>query len=390
MGCVEPRRARLVGDPGVEYTLIETASDLDAYVSRHLGTTSYALDTEFEQRTTYHPRLALLQICCDDEVALVDPTVVDSSPLGALLDSPAVAVVHAAVNDLDLVESAVGVRPRHLLDTEVGGQLLGRPRTSLAALTRDYLGLRLDKSEQTRDWLLRPLPERALRYAAADVAYLVELSERLSEDLVSCDRAEAWREESDAVLRDDSAGDELALWWRVKGLSRAPSEVRLRGQYLCVARDTLARQRDLVRTRVLSDEDLLEVAFRPASLATLSVSRDEVVRQHLEGALDAAAGADPDELWPADADVSDGARGRRLALMRLVAKEVADEWSLSSATLATHRDLVRFERGLPSRLDRVWRQRAFGDQMSLIRENRGALGLLEGRLRVVEMNLDHA
>ncbi len=371
-----------MSDSSVGFVLCETTADLEAFVDRHRDVSAYALDTEFEHRTTYRPRLALLQVGCDDEVALVDPLRVDASPLRVLLDSSATAVLHAAVNDLDLISAAVGVTPRHLLDTEIGGQLLGRPRTSLAAMVRDYLGIRLDKAEQTRDWMRRPLPERALRYAADDVAYLVELAERLDEDLTSCGRGEAWREESTAVLHD-TADDTPSLWWRVKGLLRAPEEVRLRGQYLCGARDDVARERDLGRGRVLSDDDLVEIAFRPELLGSHDVARDDNLTEALEVALRHAHQASLADLWPADADVTDGDRGRRLSLMRLVAKEVADEWTVSPATMATHRDLVRFERGMSSRLDHPWRQHAFGDQLDLLRRDAGSLGLVDGRLRVI-------
>ncbi|OYV23861.1 MAG: hypothetical protein B7W95_00660, partial [Acidimicrobiales bacterium 20-64-4] len=298
-----------------EAALHTASADLEAFVDRHRDVSTYALDTEFEHRTTYRPRLALLQVCCDDEVALVDPLRVDSSPLRVLLDSSATAVLHAAVNDLDLISAAVGVAPRHLLDTEIGGQLLGRPRTSLAAMVRDYLGIRLDKAEQTRDWMRRPLPERALRYAADDVAYLVELAERLDEDLTSCGRGEAWREESTAVLHD-TADDTPSLWWRVKGLLRAPEEVRLRGQYLCGARDDVARERDLGRGRVLNDDDLVEIAFRPEILGSHDVARDDDLTEALEVALRRARQASLADLWPADADVTDGDRGRRLRRLR--------------------------------------------------------------------------
>ncbi|NNN04010.1 MAG: hypothetical protein HKL87_08455 [Acidimicrobiaceae bacterium] len=371
--------------PEVNYSLITHARDLEAFVERHRDASAYALDTEFEQRTSYLPRLALLQVACDDEVALIDPLEVTPTALASLLDSPATAVVHAAVNDLDLIESAVGVRPRLLLDTEIAGQLLGRPRTSLATLARDYLGVRLDKSEQTRDWLLRPLPERALRYAALDVAYLVELADRLGEDLTACGRDDAWREESEAVRIGEDDGDGATLWWRLKGFSRAPVEVRLRGQYLAIARDSLARQRNVIRARILPDDDLVELAFKPLPAHTLDSTHGSETGRAFAHALDEAAQAPPDQLWPADADVSDGPRGRRLSLMRLIAREVADEWSLSPATVATHRDLVRFERGLVSRLDRPWRQRAFANQLELLRSDQGGLALVDDRLRVVSL-----
>lgn len=54
----------------------------------------------------------------------------------------------------------------------------------LGDLTQRYLGISLDKSQQVRDWAIRPLPPEAIQYAATDVQYLLPLREKMISRLV--------------------------------------------------------------------------------------------------------------------------------------------------------------------------------------------------------------
>ena len=49
-------------------------------------------------------------------------------------------------------------------------------------MVEEYTGLTLDKSESRTDWLARPLTERQLEYAAADVFYLLPIAGQLMKE----------------------------------------------------------------------------------------------------------------------------------------------------------------------------------------------------------------
>ena len=48
-------------------------ASLEAFVERVAGAEVLAIDTEFLRETTYYPKLCLLQMATDDEVAIIDP-----------------------------------------------------------------------------------------------------------------------------------------------------------------------------------------------------------------------------------------------------------------------------------------------------------------------------
>src|SRR5205085_644360 len=108
----------------------------------------YALDTEFHRERTYWPRLALVQLAWRDQVALVDPQLVDISGLAAVLEGPATCVAHAADQDLEVLDLACSAVPSRLFDTQVAGGFLGMVSPSLASLSEKLLGLRMLKGDR--------------------------------------------------------------------------------------------------------------------------------------------------------------------------------------------------------------------------------------------------
>ena len=123
-------------------------------------------------RRTYYPRLALVQIAWPGGLVLIDPLAVDPLAFARLFDSPALAVAHAAQQDLDVLTHAVGAIPRHLFDTQVAAGFVGYGTPSLVSLLQGELGITPAKGDRLTDWLRRPLTEdqRELRRGRRGVA----------------------------------------------------------------------------------------------------------------------------------------------------------------------------------------------------------------------------
>ena len=113
--------------------------------------------------------MALVQIAWDDQIVLIDPLAIDLKPLKALMDSDALAVLHAATQDLEVLEQACGAIPMRLFDTQIAAGFLGLSTPSLAYLHERELGVPLAKGSRFTDWLERPLGTAQLDYAASDV-----------------------------------------------------------------------------------------------------------------------------------------------------------------------------------------------------------------------------
>ena len=165
----------------------------------------YALDTEFHRERTYFPRLALVQVAWPGGIALVDPLAVDPELFTKLFDSDAVAVLHAAQQDLDVLTHAVGSVPRVIYDTQVAAGFIGYATPSLVELVRGELGQSPAKGDRLTDWLHRPLTADQKEYAAADVRYLLDLQDHIDAKLIERGRL-AWAVEAFDELRSRPTG----------------------------------------------------------------------------------------------------------------------------------------------------------------------------------------
>ena len=100
-----------------------------------------ALDTEFHRERTYFAQLALLQLAADDDIVVVDPLAVDVSPLRALMEGPVPCIMHAASQDLEILERACGMGPCHLVDTQVAAGFVGLGSPGLGVLLQPVIVL---------------------------------------------------------------------------------------------------------------------------------------------------------------------------------------------------------------------------------------------------------
>ena len=160
----------------------------------------YALDTEFHRERTYFPRLALVQVGWPGGIALIDPLAIDPGLFTKLFESDAVAVLHAAQQDLDVLSHAVGGVPRVIYDTQVAAGFIGYATPSLVELVRGELGQSPAKGDRLTDWLHRPLTADQKDYAAADVRYLLDLQDHIDAKLIDRGRL-AWAVEAFDELR---------------------------------------------------------------------------------------------------------------------------------------------------------------------------------------------
>lgn len=313
---------------------IDRPEDLAAAVERWLTADEVCLDTEFVFERTYRPRLGLVQVAADDEIALVDPLAAgDLETLAPLLAATSTRkVLHAGAGDVAILRRATRVPPRPLLDTQIAAAFAGLgTNLSYAALVRELAGVELPKHETRTDWLRRPLSPEQLRYAAEDVVHLPGVARELERRLVELGRM-AWALEDSATLAEEDFETEPAeAWRRVKGLDRLPPLQRRVARELAAWREREAERRDLARPFLLRDETLLALAQkREPTMGEVSKLPGFEARRHAayagewlaalaaaRAAVEAGAGADPPRpRSPLD-------RERRELLERAVADLVA-------------------------------------------------------------------
>jgi ribonuclease D len=261
-----------------DFQRIEDRAALEALTHDLLSEPVVAFDTEADSFYHYFDKTCLVQIATRTQIFLVDPIALggpgELAPLGAVFGASEVRkIFHAAEYDIYVLKRDCGFRFVNLFDTMVSAQLLGYPAIGLAAIAERHFKVSLPKDEQRSDWSVRPLSESQLRYAAADVAYLIPLAEKLERELRSRGRLAWAQEEFETLTKREWPSrhfDELG-YLRIKG-ARSLDRVSLSVlRELFLLRDARAREIDRPPFKVLGNRTLLEVAERqPRTLEELS------------------------------------------------------------------------------------------------------------------------
>ena len=375
-----------------EFEWIANQQRFEELVQTLRSTPAFALDTEFHRERTYVPVLALLQVASAEGVALVDPLAVDVSPLSELLQGRGVCVMHAASQDLEILELACGTAPRHLFDTQIAALFCGYRTSSLAKLVEGFLDVRLDKSAQLTDWTRRPLPDADSRYAAADVSYLLRLRQALTEALEARGRL-SWADEEMERLRtkDRTPPDPETLWWKLRGKTKLNGKARGVAQELAVWRDQEARRRNRPPRSILSDMALLGLAQRPArnpgelrGIRNFDASRfkhtDALLAAIERGLRLPRRAIRTPPKKPADVPSVDGVVALCLAWLA----QRANREDLDLTVLGTRDDVTRLVLGEPSRLSSGWRAELVGRELFAIIDGSAALRVNGSELELVD------
>src|ERR1700756_2632495 len=173
------------------------------------------IDTEFMSEGRYRALLCLVQVAVDDpensrepRIFLIDALAdVDVAPLARLLADPEVEVVlHAGRQDVAILRRAWQTELNNIFDTQIAAGFAGASaQAGYGNLLGSVLGQRVGKTASYTRWDARPLTGEQLRYAAEDVAHLLQLADEIQRRLRSSGRLE-WAQEE--CRRLESATDE--------------------------------------------------------------------------------------------------------------------------------------------------------------------------------------
>lgn len=245
-----------------EFRVIESPADFDDAVRRLAdGKGPVAVDAERASGFRYSQRAYLIQMYRRGAGTFLfdPPQIPDFSELERAIRSEE-WVLHAASQDLACLRE-VGLDPDHIFDTELAARLLGMPRVGLATVVEELLGVKLAKEHSAADWSTRPLPQAWLTYAALDVELLVDVRDRLAEQLEESGKAELAEQEFEAVLAREAKPPAAEPWRRLSGIHalRNPRNLAV-ARELWLARDARASELDVAPGRMVPDASILAVA----------------------------------------------------------------------------------------------------------------------------------
>ena len=379
--------------------ITDTAALRDA--CERLATHDYiTVDTEFLREKTFWPVLCLVQVASRKDEYIVDPLAdgIDLAPFWELMAHEGVLkVFHAARQDVEIVHHLAGIVPKPLFDTQVAASVCGYGESvGYGALVAQTTKGAIDKTSQFTDWSRRPLSQKQLDYALADVTWLRDVYERLRDELAQKKRT-AWLEQEMEPLLDPATYDIAPedAWKRMKSRARKPIELETL-KHVAAWRERQARERDIPRGRVLKDDALHEIATqRPTTKERLAelraVPNGFENSRHAQGLLAAvgdalAVPADDLPKLPRRRSPSEATQSAT-ELLKVLLRIVAERESVGARVIASADDLERIAADDEADVAALkgWRREMFGRQALALKRGDIALGFDGRRAEIIEL-----
>jgi ribonuclease D len=380
--------------------LISTTDELSEFCRQLAHASFVTVDTEFMRERTYWPQLCLVQLGGPDDAAAVDALAegLDLEPLYALMrDRKVLKVFHAARQDLEIFLKGAGELPVPIFDTQVAAMVCGfGDQAAYDTLAAKLAKAHIDKSSRFTDWSRRPLSERQLQYAIADVTHLRVVYEKLAAKLERNNRTQ-WLAEEMAILTDPATynTEPRDAWRRLK--PRTPSQKLLRVlREVAEWREQEAQRIDVPRQRILRDEAVLEIAAHaPTDAEHLGQTRG-LSRGLAEGKQGAAIQAAVKRGLESTEPVDYERRGHSdlpqppaaiADMLKVLLKLKCDQAGVASKLVASSRDvdMIAADDHADVAALKGWRREIFGEDALRLKHGQVALMLKQQKLALIEI-----
>ena len=380
--------------------MIETTAALEEACLKLAQSDFITIDTEFLRETTFWPELCLIQMASPDLEVIVDPLAkgLDLAPFFALMADPSVIkVFHAARQDIEIIFHLGNLIPHPIFDTQVAAMVCGfGDSVSYDQLVQKVKNVPIDKTSRFTDWSRRPLSEKQLDYALADVTHLRDVYLKLKEELDREGRA-GWLTEEMAILESRETYDLHPddAWQRLKMRLRKPQELAVM-QYVAAWREREARSRNVPRSRVLKDDAIYEIAQQQPK-DTEALSRLRTIPKGWERSASGAAIIEqvnaalalPKTDMPHVHRHSHAPEGAQAAveLLKVLLRLTSEKHGVASKVIANTEDLEKIaSEGEKADVQAMhgWRRDLFGDVALKLISGGVGLRFVDKRVEAVE------
>lgn len=369
--------------------IVSTTDELESVCASIAQHSYVTVDTEFLRESTFWPELCLVQLACPGQAYIVD-VLADGIALDAFFELMAnegvVKVFHAARQDIEIVYHMAGLIPHPVFDTQVAAMVCGYGDSiSYDQLVYRITSERIDKSSRFTDWKRRPLTERQLAYALADVTHLRDVYQSIKANLEEQGRSHWVAEEMDiltSVQTYDMPPDQA--WRRLKLRVRKPRELAML-QMLAEWREKKARGNDVPRGRVIKDEAIYEICSHPpkamadlGKLRGLSRGFDKGrYGAELIAVVEAALNLPKDQLpsLPPPKRTPEGT-GAATEMLKVLLKLIVEKHGVAAKIVATVDDLEAIAADDEADVAALkgWRRELFGEAALKLKHGGLALG----------------
>ncbi|WP_186394243.1 ribonuclease D [Stappia sp. TSB10GB4] len=383
---------------------IITSTKQLADVCRRLAQHDFvAVDTEFLRETTFWPKLCVIQMASPEDAVIVDALAdgLDLAPFFELMrDESIVKVFHAARQDIEIVYHLGGFIPHPVFDTQVAAMVCGfGDSISYDQLVHRITAVRIDKSSRFTDWSRRPLSDKQLDYALADVTHLREVYHFLKANLAEQGRSHWVGDEMEILTSENTyRTDPENAWKRLKLRVRKPIEFAVL-QEIAAWREREAHERDVPRNRILKDDAIYEIAAQqPTNTQALAALRTiprgferSRTADDILAAVKRAMAIPKDKLpaVPKGRAAPDGSAAA-VDLLKVLLKLVSEAHGVAAKVIATMEDLEKIAASDDADVDALkgWRLGLFGE--AALKLKRGEIALAFNGKRIVAVEQDEA
>lgn len=339
------------------------------------------------RESTFYSVLCLIQLATPERDVIVDPLAKDidlAAFCSLLMNKDVIKVLHAARQDMEIFYQLCDAVPGPIFDTQIAAMALGfGDSAGYGALVKGRLGINLDKGARFTDWSRRPLSEKQLTYALADVTHLRDLYPGLVKELEETKRL-SWVNEEMLPQMEESlyTFEPEDAWQRLK--VRNPKQHYLAALKAAAAwRERQAIAKNIPRRRVLKDDGLYDLAQqRPRDIKALERLRGiprgfekSSAAQQLLDAISAAVN-NADEYAPPAPKVQHmpANLGPRVEMLRTLLRLRTEVKGIATRMVANASDinmLAAFGEKADIPALKGWRREMFGED---------ALAMLRGEL----------
>ena len=286
------------------FQFIQQQQDLTPVLEKMDRNEVYGLDTEFIKVDTLWPKLGVFQINVENNVYLLDGTTLDLTEFWNKLFRAQQNVFHACSEDIDLIyHYAQHKTLNNVFDTQVGMSFLGHGlQVSYQNALKQMLDVDIDKGETRSNWLARPLSPAQLSYAANDVLYLMNLSEKVKQELDSKSLLHFALEDCQHLTQEIATETPLHLLYQDIGNYRHSRRQLMQLQQLAVWREHMVKALNTPRSFILKNSSMIDLVEKnPKNAFQLSGVKDirqNVGREHGKTILDLVKFLPEQADWP--------------------------------------------------------------------------------------------
>ena len=286
------------------FQFIQQQQDLTPVLEKMDRNEVYGLDTEFIKVDTLWPKLGVFQINVENNVYLLDGTTLDLTEFWNKLFRAQQNVFHACSEDIDLIyHYAKHKTLNNVFDTQVGMSFLGHGlQVSYQNALKQMLDVDIDKGETRSNWLARPLSPAQLSYAANDVLYLMNLSEKVKQELDSKSLLNFALEDCQHLTQEIATETPLHLLYQDIGNYRHSRRQLMQLQQLAVWREHMVKALNTPRSFILKNSSMIDLVEKNPKnafqLSGVKEIRQNVVREHGKTILDLVKFLPEQADWP--------------------------------------------------------------------------------------------